>query len=294
MLSSQEQALYEAIASGSRSAYNAAMKLVFHEPPVGVREFIDSPDYLDKPKAAFESVKETLELIFQPQIREVFLEEGRGSGKSFLATGFHAYSSYWLENLRRPQEFYRRMPRSWITLLNVSVSAPQAQSVVFEEYLSLLEDSRWFRGKFKTTKKAITFPNKRIRAMAGHSGSTVWRGYHIYAAIADEINFFKDKRNRSNADEMWAVLQGSCKTRFGTSYKLLAISSSREAGDFMDRNITDIKSMGEEVRLKFQGDKYESVRSKAVAQRVLDNAERLKVSPQVLNLPGIQRKVSGQ
>lgn len=287
--SASEGILYEAILSGSDSAYQAAMKLVFHEPPVGIREFIESPDYLDRKGAAYESVVETLENVFKPHIRETYFEAGRGAGKSFLAIGFHGYNSYWLNNLRRPQEFYKRMPRSWITLLNVSVSAPQAQSVIFEDYLELIDGCRWFSGKFKPLKKSITFPAKRIRAMAGHSGSTVWRGYHIFSAIADEINFFKDKRNRSNADEMWAVLQGSCKTRFRTAYKLLAISSSREAGDFMDRNIGDTKSLGKEIRLNYQGDKYEQIRTKSEELRKLqENADKLGVNAQVMNLPGLQ------
>lgn len=292
-LSPSEQILYDAISSGSPSAYNAALKIVFEAPPVGVREFIESPDYLNKKGAAFDSIIESLEMVFQPHIRETFMEVGRGGGKSFLATGFHAYNSYWLCNLRRPQEFYRRMPNSWITLLNVSVAAVQAQTVVFEEYLGLLEDSPWFTGKFKSLKKSITFPVKRIRAMAGHSGSTVWRGYHVFSGIADEINFFKDKRNRSNAEEMWAVLTGSCQTRFPTSYKLLAISSSRERGDFMDRNIEDAKLYGTEKRFKFQGNKYELVRRVDEQRRIADNIQSLNVSKEVLNLPGIQGKIGG-
>ena len=249
LLNDRERVIYEAAQAGDAKTLKSLQALVFERPVVGVREFVESPDYLDHKGKIYESVIELLEAVFQPHIREAHIEIGRGAGKSVLAALFQAYNLYWLDNLRRPQEFYGRRPGSTISVINVSISAEQAQAVIFEELLSLIEKSKYFKGKFVPRKRDLFFPKKHLRAIAGHSGSIAWRGYTTFAGIADEINYMRDKRNKSNADEMWAVLQGSTSTRFPGSYKLISISSSREKGDFEDRNMSFVKKNGIEVAL---------------------------------------------
>lgn len=246
-LNPQEAELYARAQAGDQSAIEALQRMVFEEPPVSVREFVLSPDYLNQGGFVFRTIVDMIEHVMQPGVREGFLELGKGSGKSTDGALFLCYNAYWLHNLRRPQIFYQLRPRTTISLLNVSISAEQASSVIFDDLVGLIENSKYFRGKFSVRKKDISFPQKRIRAISGHSGSTVWRGYHTFAAVLDEINFFKDKKGRSNADEMYDVLIGSLKTRFPDAYKLLAVSSTRADGDFLSRRMKPIKELGTPV-----------------------------------------------
>ena len=221
------------------------LKDVFEEPPVTMREFLFSPDFADWQGDLWPNVQALLEEFDKSKYREGFLGLGRGSGKSALGSLFLARQAYWLLNLKNPWAYYGLRKNTLLTVLNVSVSGAQAQSVVFDTLCGIIENSRYFHGKFsKRTSLGhadLYFPVKRIRAISGHSGSTVWRGYAVFAAVADEISWFLSKANKDNAEDICQVLKGSMATRFPDSYKLLAISSLKSRTDFLSKTLTGLR-----------------------------------------------------
>jgi hypothetical protein len=217
----------------------------FHEPPVPMREFLMSPDYADYRDSLWPNVQAILEEFDKFRYREAFLGLGKGSGKSSIGAIFLARSIYWLMNLRDPWRYYQLRKGTQLNVLNVSISGAQAQSVIFDSLVQIVENSRFFRGKF--TKRVsqghadLAFPSKKVRAISGHSGSTAWRGYAVYAGVADEAAWFVTKTNRDNAEEMVHVMQGSMKTRFPRSYKLLVISSLKSRNDYVCKSLTTLR-----------------------------------------------------
>lgn len=221
--------------------------LVFEEPPVGVIEFVESKHYLNKGSTyLYPKVQFILDKIFDRNLnlKEIDVNLGRGSGKSELSSLFLSYNLYWLNNLINPQSFYELAENTLICVINIGLSIDQANSVIFENMAMMLEDSDWFNRKFKVRRRDIYFPMKRVRAISGHSGSTVWRGYHLYAGVLDEINFFLDKKGKSNSTKMFNVLQGSMISRFPSAYKILSVSSMDSDDDFLSRRRKYVQEHG--------------------------------------------------
>jgi hypothetical protein len=226
---------------------NFLLEEVYHEPPVSMREFMFSPDYcaFSGHDDLWPNVQAILEEFDNPRYREAHLGLGRGSGKSMCSGVFLARSAYWLHNLRDPWAFYRLKKNTLLCCLNVSVSGAQAQSVVFDNLSAIIENSKYFKGKF-TKRTALGhadfyFPAKHLKAISGHSGSTVWRGYAIYAGVGDEFSWFQSKNNKDNAEDIYDVLKGSMTTRFANSYKLMLISSLKSKNDFLCKSLNNLR-----------------------------------------------------
>ena len=67
------------------------LETVYHEPPVTINEFIDSPDYLDFKADLWPNVRSLLVEFDKPGYREGFFGLGKGSGKSALGFVKHSY-----------------------------------------------------------------------------------------------------------------------------------------------------------------------------------------------------------
>lgn len=159
---------------------------VFHEEPVDVVTFVDSPKYLNQSQYVFYTIKLILAEIFKPGIKETTVISGLGSGKSSIGAIFQGYNAYWLNNLRNPQAYYGLRPSSKIALINVATSAAQAQAVIFDDFLSMLGDSPYFAGKFVQRKRDLMFPEKKVFAISGHSGSISWKGWNTFSGVMED------------------------------------------------------------------------------------------------------------
>ena len=69
----------------------------------------------------------------------------------------------------------------------------------------------------------------------------------MFASVMDEAAFFQDKSERSNAQEMYDILQHCHIMRFADWYKMLVISSVDKDDDFIVRNVKRISKEGQEV-----------------------------------------------
>lgn len=222
----------------------------YTEPPVSMREFLYSPDYADYSDSLWPNVQVILEEFDSPQYREAYIGLGRGSGKSSIGAIFLARCLYWLMNLRDPWKYYALKKGTALNVINVSVSGAQAQSVIFDSLVNIVESSKWFKGKFvKRQSKSgadLSFEAKKVKAISGHSGSTAWRGYAIYAGVADEASHFISTSQKDNAADIVSVLKGSMQTRFERSYKLLVISSLKAQNDFVCKSLSLLRKEAKE------------------------------------------------
>lgn len=157
------------------------IKEVFDEPPVPPVEFVYGERYLNQGGFVFDTIVGLLDLIFSPDVREMDITAGLGSGKSTFAALFLGYNLYWLNLLKSPQTFFWLRPKSMISVINLGPSKDQAQGVIFNELGGVIEESPWFKGRFRIRARDIYFPGKRVRAISGHSGSVVWKGYNCVA-----------------------------------------------------------------------------------------------------------------
>jgi len=152
----------------------------YEEPVCGVREFVESPLYLDLKGQVRPKVLEALEALFSGKYREGVLCWGIGSGKSFLASLALTYMVYRTLCLKNPQRHYGLSEGSTIAFMNVSVNAKQARDVVFGEVQRRVAHSPWFKARYRPEARVNTelrFAKGVFRATAARTarwGTTCW------------------------------------------------------------------------------------------------------------------------
>lgn len=195
---------------------------------------------------------------------EYAIEWGKGSGKDFCCQICFSRVSNILLCLKSPQQYYGVSPDTYLHMLNVASSAPQAHGVFFKPLRSMLTRSPWFKDKFEgdlpgpqATEVRFT---KQIELISGHSQAGTLEGKNLIAGIADEISEFPTEEEvaqsrvgrtpAKTAKAILSMLKTSGSTRFPETYRLAQISFPRYKGDAIETAI----AVGEADRLK-NGDK---------------------------------------
>lgn len=227
------------------------------EIPVGVEEFVRSPQYLDLPPlspAQYQIVKmgtqiykkETLikaygeeegDKRFKETRREVVLCLGKSSGKDYTSTIVFAYVVYLLLCLKEPARYYGLAPESNIDLINVAVNATQAKHVFFKEFSKKINRSPWFAGRFKQKSDTVEF-DKYITVHSGHSEREAWEGFNLFMAALDEISAFNlesatGNQSAKTAADIYKMFRGSVDSRFDEFGKVILLSFPRFKGDYI-------------------------------------------------------------
>lgn len=248
--------LLNKVKAGDANILQQLESVVYEERYVDIIEFVESKHYLNLRGKAFNKVLQILWEIDKPNIREVYLCLAKGSGKSFMSSIMLARGIYWLLNMRDPITTLGLAPGSSIYCLNVSVSSQQARDVIFRDLCNRINDSPWFKGKYKERKTDIQFM-KNIAAVCGHSQSTSFLGYNTAFGIMDEADFQLDNNKRSVAKELYTALKGSMFSRFANSYKLISISSPKDPDGYILSSIDRVKQTGS----KFEFLEYQDFRA---------------------------------
>jgi hypothetical protein len=225
----------------------------FEHRPVGIHEFITSPDYLNAADECWPAILEDLEEIFNEpptsrrlsHFQEIVRDMGIGSGKSFRVTYIFCYAVYRLLCLREPQRFYPGLAKgSKIALVNTSLSAPQAKRVVFGDIVERVKNSPWFQ-KYAlpdpTVQSELRFP-KNIVIFPASSSETAPLGYNIFMANIDEASFFTQTDTHDVAQEIHDGLDRRITSRFGEDGLLCVISSPRYVDDFTERKMEEART----------------------------------------------------
>lgn len=202
---------------------------------------------------------------------EYAIEWGKGSGKDFCCQIAFSRVSNILLSLKNPQQYYDLSPHTYIHMLNVAASAPQAHSVFFKPLRLMIVKSPWFADKFEVEEPGpqateVRF-KKQIELISGHSQASTLEGKNLVAGIADEISEFpteeevaQSKTGRTPAKTAKAILsmlKTSGATRFPETYRLAQISFPRFKGDAIESAIlkgrADNAAKGEKSRFYVSG-----------------------------------------
>lgn len=165
---------------------------------------------------------------------------GKSSGKDTVCRLSALRIAYLLNCLKSPQSYFQMAQDDSIHMLNVAISADQAQKAFFEPMTKMVSRG-WFADKANPTKNAIEFA-KNVQSISGHSKTDSQEGLNIILGVCDEIDGFKTKaeidrthavsvRESSNsAESIMEMIQTSANSRFPETFKFVAISWPRYVG----------------------------------------------------------------
>lgn len=192
----------------SLSSPDALAKLrKYKHPPVGIREFIESPEYMDKAGIIWPKVMDELEHMNSGAYLEAVLTGGIGTAKTTAALYSQCYQLYLLSCLRNPHAEFGLDPASEIVIVFQSVSKAHAKGVDYERFREMCETAPYFKGHFgfdRYIESELRFPNRIIvRPVSGEETAAL--GSNVIGGILDEVNFM-------------AVVSGSAKAKDGGTY----------------------------------------------------------------------------
>jgi len=233
------------------------MNYTYKWDPVGVREFIESEEYLGRQGEVYPALLSDLTELFSGDYIEAVLTGAIGWGKSTFAELALVRMIYEVSCLRNPQKAFGLMRGSVIAFINVSVNKENAKKVVFQGIKSNVIDSPYFSERFplKAEKaEELKFPEKVwvFPAAAGESGII---GYNVFGGVMDEVNFMAVTDNSKNAagghfDQALTLQEAlirRMKSRFMKRGKLpgilIQISSSKYPEDYTERRIKEAKEL---------------------------------------------------
>ena len=219
--------------------------------PIDLETFLYAEDYLHMPKLSAEQFRVLRELDDDNpdtnKILEAVLVWGKGGGKDWISAIFISRRVYKLLCRANPQAFYRLPQGEPIDILNVAVSAEQANSVFFTKLTNIIKHAgkkTFIEFGFDPIKdikaNKIVFP-KEIRVFSGHSEQESMEGKNLFAAIMDEAAAFKTEselkgkgpRAKRSAKALYDSLSSSIRSRFPKVGKLVIISYPRFTNDFI-------------------------------------------------------------
>lgn len=223
----------------------------YEERPVGMREFIESPEYLNMEGQVFPVIMDDLEELFSGEYDEAILTGGIGWGKSTFAEIALVRMVYEVLCLRDPQKVYGLAKGTSIAFVNVSVSKEQAKKVVFHGIKTKLKNSYFFTHRFPydaELSEEMRFPkNVWIAPVVNPIG------YNVFGGVLDEVNFMglveRSAMARGGRYDQAQVLHDNIIRRMRSRFMirgklpgiLLSISSARYPDDFTERMIEKAK-----------------------------------------------------
>ena len=227
----------------------------FEEKPVDLKEFVTSPKYLGLPPLSdlqYELIEKSSQIYkestlvklygeeegkrrFKQTCNEVIAQLGKGSGKDYSSTISVAYMVYLLLCLKDPATYYGKPPGDSIDILNIAINAQQASNVFFKGFITRIERSPWFQGKYDQKASEMKF-DKAITVHSGHSQREAWEGYNVITVILDEISGFAMENTTGHdqaktADAIYDMYRASVMSRFPDFGKVILLSFPRFKND---------------------------------------------------------------
>lgn len=232
--------------------------------PVGIVEFIESPDFMNQGAYVRPAIMENLYNLFcgDDEYYEVVLGGAIGIGKNYFSDMAVSYILYKMSCLYSPQAYYGLAPGSDIVFVHQSKTLHLARKVVFNQFSGRLKASGYFPKYFpfnSNLKAQLQFPNN-IQVLPVSSSDTAALGMNIFTAVLDELNFMgRIKRSRhtaysgegeyDQAEKLYTTILRRVESRYmklgKVPGKVFLISSANYKGDFIDRK-------EEEARLQIE------------------------------------------
>ncbi len=238
------------------------MKHLVH-PPVGIEEFLDSPEFLG-----------ATDLTLWPEVRKAVIEINRdwwkggdtatreavlmgstSSGKSELSKITTLYHLYLLSCIDVPQALYGLPKTTSIVFVIMAAKPHVTKKVLYAPMRQMVESMPYFQKHLRPNRlieSEMVFDEKNIRVVAGGSDADTILGEAIIGAIIDEINFMnvvlRSKKAEvstgraglyDQAETVHTAVTRRKKGRFLTQGPQIGIvctsSSTRYKGDFTDK-----------------------------------------------------------
>lgn len=235
---------------GEKSLVDVLGEMEYREPPVDMETFVKDPYYLGETCGnIYPKLLEDLVELFSGEYNEAVFGGGIGIGKTFMASIGICRVLYELSCQKNPQASLGLAPGSNIAIVALSVNANLAQKVAYENIISKLQVSPYFKEKFpfELTKKEIRFPNHiTLHPLATTDTSAL--GFNLIAAFLDEANFLDvtkkpDGSLHSEAEAIYDRLKRRIKSRFDRQGKipgkLFLVSSKQTYDDFTEKLIRE-------------------------------------------------------
>lgn len=233
--------------------------------PVSIREFVESPDFLDD-TSIYPANMDSLEALNNPDgwrigstYVEAVLTGAIGTGKTTLALHSTLYQVYVLACLRNPHTLFGLSESSEIAFILQAPTERLAKSIGFNRIRELVQNSKCFKGPNapdkRTIKSQLAFPNGVvIRPLTG--STTAALGANVMGGLIDELAFAEHVQNsmrtRGLSDEFdqgelqYLTIQRRRKSRFlkhGRLPGLLCLVSSPQApDDLMSRKLVEAEA----------------------------------------------------
>ena len=222
--------------------------------PVGIREFICSPHYLNKEKEVYPGVLEAAEELNGGGYVEAIMTGGIGSGKTTLALYTNAYQLYLLSCMHSPHKQFRLDPSSEILLVFQSITKQLAQGVDYQRFRNMIEGSPYFLKSYpfrKDLTNKLVFPN-RVEVVPISGSETAAIGQNVMGGLIDELNYMAvveksrvavDRGTYDQAILVYNSISRRRKSRFMENGKLPGIlclvSSKKYPGQFTDQKMAE-------------------------------------------------------
>lgn len=239
----------------------------YTEVPVGPREFVESPNYLNEPTGLWPEVMEYFCELNNGNYDVAVLTGGIGVAKTTIAVFTQLYQLYLLSIMREPHRTFNLLPSDEIVVIFQSIKKELAKSVDYARFQELIRKSPYFQRNFApdpTLKAELHFP-RRIIVKPVSGSSTAAIGQNVIAGLIDEVNFMAVVKNSlkakggdggvyDQAEELWNAIERRRESRFmlpdGRYPGLFCLISSKQyPGEFTDRMIDrarrDIERDGE-------------------------------------------------
>jgi hypothetical protein len=251
---------------------NAVSGEEFDEIPVGVEEFVESPEFLSSvrpyklSKYQYQLVKAMSQIYKYPTLvhlhgedkakeiwtttyREIVMQLGKGSGKDFTSTIAVAYIVYLCLCLKNPTKYFEN---DSIDIINVAINADQAQRVFFKNFMNRIKECAWFTlDKYDDKRDSVEFI-KGVNVYSGHSEREAYEGYNTMMIILDEISGFALNNTSGNqkaktGPEIYDWARGSVTSRFSELGKVVLLSFPRFREDFIQQKYNEVVAEKEVV-----------------------------------------------
>ncbi len=225
-----------------------ASRMEYARTPVDMETFVRDPYYLGETcDALYDVWLADLKELFEGDYTECLFTGSIGSGKSFAASVGVCRVLYEISCLKDPHKSYGLAPGTNISVVCLSVSEALAVKVVFENIVTKIQASPYFKEHFPftATKKELRFP-RSVWVAARASTDTSALGLNCISAFMDEGNFMpdasKDQKRHGvvgRAESIYYTLKRRLKSRFARQGKLpgilFIVSSKRTRADFTEK-----------------------------------------------------------
>lgn len=225
----------------------------YNHEPVGIREFIESPEYLDAGDSIWPVVMLELEEINSGKYIELLLTGSIGSAKTHVAIYTLAYQLYLISCIEEPHKAFGQDRSAELMIIFQNINEPLAK-IPYKRFRALVQKSPYFKNHFPynhSLESEMQFPNNIVVKPVGGSMTAVL-GQNVIMGLLDEVNFMeiveKSKKEAEGkrfdqAEELYSTLVMRRKTRFidasreGNSLPgiFCLASSKRFPGQFTDR-----------------------------------------------------------